>query len=65
VCIRTSAVAGEWQIFRRGNDRKGAQNMAQRFIAVLVIAIALLGSTIIAATGTSSAGRIAVALLSR
>jgi hypothetical protein len=39
--------------------------MIHRFIAVVVIATALLGSTLIAATGTSSADRIALASLSR
>jgi hypothetical protein len=39
--------------------------MTQRFIAVLVIAMALIGSAVIAATGTSSADRVNVAALTR
>jgi hypothetical protein len=62
---RTSASRWECQIQKRGNDRSGASNMVHRFIAVILIATGLLGSTIIAATGTSSADRIAVASLSR
>lgn len=65
VCARTSPLPGQCQIHATGNDRQGALNMAQRFVTVVVIATALFGSMIIAATGTSSAGRVSVAALTR